>query len=158
MFAAIIALSLSASAAEPPKENEKDLPEAAQKELKKLEGKWKLTAGNRDEQERPPSQDGSDVFFEFKGRKVILTERDKEAVIFETAAIDEKTTPKVIDFKMLVERGPLTKGTVYEAIYKLDGDTLKLAIYFGEGKKRPEKFESPKDSAIVVLTMKRVKD
>ena len=29
--------------------------------------------------------------------------------------------------------GPLKKGTVYEAIYKLDGDEFSLAMYFGEG-------------------------
>jgi hypothetical protein len=49
------------------------------------------------------------------------------------------------------------KGTIYETIYKINSDDLTLAIYFGEGKKRPEKFESVEDSNVVVVTLKREK-
>ena len=151
MFAAILALSFAAA---PLEEKEKPLPEAAQKDLKKLEGKWKavkaVVNGNEE-------NEGKEIFIEFKGRKVIVTDNGKEMEFFEVATLDPSTTPKLLDLKALVDMGPLTKGSVYESIYKVDGDDLSIAIYFGEGKKRPEKFESEKDSMTVVVTFKREK-
>jgi uncharacterized protein (TIGR03067 family) len=76
---------------------------------------------------------------------------------FEVAAMDPSTTPKILDLKALLDEGPLTKGSVVEAIYKLDGDDLTIALYIGEGKKRPEKFESEKESMVIVVTLKREK-
>jgi uncharacterized protein (TIGR03067 family) len=131
------------------------LSEAAQKELKKFDGKWKAAkvtiSGNVE-------NDGAkEVFIEFKGRKIIVTEGGKEMEFFEVAALDPSVMPKILDLKALTDMEPLTKGTVYEAIYKLDGEEFSLAMYFGEGKKRPEKFESEKDSNVVVVTFKREK-
>jgi uncharacterized protein (TIGR03067 family) len=137
-----------------PDDKEKALPEAAQKELKKIEGKWKavkvVLGGNED-------GDGKDRFIEFKGRKLIVTDDGKEMEFFEVAAMDPSTTPKILDLKALLDEGPLTKGSVVEAIYKLDGDDLTIALYIGEGKKRPEKFESEKESMVIVVTLKREK-
>lgn len=152
MFAAFVALSLAAPADDLPK-----LSEAAQKELKQIEGKWRVTAMAMDGQERA-ADENNEVTVEFKGRKLIVTEKDKQAEeFFEVATLDPSTTPKILDLKSLVDMGPLTKGNVYEAIYKLDGDTLTLALYGGEGKKRPEKFESAQGSGTVVVTLKREK-
>jgi uncharacterized protein (TIGR03067 family) len=53
-----------------------------------------------------------------------------------------------------MEMGQLRKDAVLEAIYKLDGDTLMMAVHVGEAKKRPDKFESPKDSNVVFITLK----
>jgi uncharacterized protein (TIGR03067 family) len=151
MFATLVALTLAAPVAEEPK-----LSEAAKKDLKALEGKWKATAAMVNGEE--PSA-GTEVILEFKGRKLLVTEGDKKSQeFFEIATLDPGTTPKLIDFKALVDMGPITKGTTYEAIYKLDGDTLQLALYIGADKKRPEKFESPKDSGVVVITLKREKN
>src|SRR5207253_971052 len=108
--------------------------------------KWKVTTVSLDGEERKPNADDKDVFIDFKGRKVILTEDGKETELFEVAALDPSTTPKILDFKGLVDMGPvIKKDTVYEGIYKLDGDDLKLALYIAAGSKRPEKFESVKD-------------
>ena len=105
------------------------------------------------------NEEGGDkeVFVQFKGRKLIVTDDGKEMEFFEVATLDPSTTPKLLDLKALVDMGPITKGTVYEAIYKVDGDDLSLAIYFGEGKKRPEKFESAAFSEIAVVKLKREK-
>jgi uncharacterized protein (TIGR03067 family) len=149
MFAVLAALSLAAATADEPK-----LSEAAQKDLKKFEGKWK--AAKVVLNGKVESED-KEVFIEFKDRKLIVTEGGKERDLFEVAALDPSVTPKLLDLKALVDMGPLMKGTIYEAIYKLDGDEFSLAIYFGEGKKRPEKFESEKDSNVVVVTLKREK-
>jgi len=147
MLAAIMLLTLSAPA-DPPK-----LSEAAEKELKKLEGKWKAVKAVANGNEETPMMDGADVVIEFKGRKLLLN--DKE--VLEVAALDPSTDPKILDVKALVDMGGLRKDTVLEAIYKLDGDTLMLALHMGEAKKRPDKFESEKDSGVVVVTLKREK-
>src|SRR5579872_819555 len=123
MFATLLALSLTAHA-DPPK----NLPESAINELKKLEGKWKLELTARNGNERAPSDEGVEVFLTFKGRKVILREDNKETEIFEISTLDTTTNPKLLDFKLLVNREPWTKGTVVEAIYKLDEKALTVAI------------------------------
>jgi len=151
MIPALVSLLLFASADDLPK-----LSEAGQKELKKFEGKWKVTAMAMDGQER--AADDNNVVVEFKDRKLVVKENDQEAKeFFDVAALDPSTTPKILDLKALVDEGPLAKGTTYEAIYKLDDDTLTLAIYAGPDKKRPEKFESAQGSGVVVVTMKREK-
>jgi uncharacterized protein (TIGR03067 family) len=149
MFAAFVALSLAASPAEPPK-----LSEAAEKELKKFQGKWKAEKVVVNGKEETPTMDGADVFLGFKDRKIALG--DKE--LFEINALDPSTDPKIIDLKALASMGEITKDTVYESIYKFDGDALILAVHIGEGKTRPAKFESLKDSNVVLVTLKRVKE
>ena len=152
MFAAFVALSLTAPTADPPKE--KELPEAAQKDLKKLEGKWKAVKVVANEEEETPTRDGTDIFVTFKAHKVTIEGVNS----FQITEIDPTTDPKVIDFKALEDKSGITKDTVYEAIYKLDGETLTIAVYIGAGNKRPQKFESPKDSSIMVITLKRTKE
>jgi uncharacterized protein (TIGR03067 family) len=154
MFAALVTLTLAAPAALPDdKDKEKPLPEAAQKELKKIEAKWKAVKAVANGNEEADKE----IYIEFKGRKLIVTDDGKEMEFFEVSALDPSTTPKLLDLKSLVDMGPIAKGMVFEAIYKLDGDDLTIAIYIGEGKKRPEKFESEKDSMVVVVTLKREK-
>jgi uncharacterized protein (TIGR03067 family) len=147
MFVTLVALSLAAPPADEPK-----FSEAAQKELKKLEGKWKAVKAVTNGTEETPQMDGADVVVEFKGRKLIVN--DKE--FFEIAALDPATDPKCIDLKSLIDQGPFAKGTLFESIYKFDGEDLLLAIHIGADKKRPAKFESEKDSGVVVVTLKRM--
>jgi uncharacterized protein (TIGR03067 family) len=150
MLAALTALSLVVATADPPKE----LSEAAQKELKKLESKWKLDKIVIDGKEESPPANEAEMLLEFKGRKVLVA--DKE--LFEIPALDPSTDPKCIDLKALESMGEITKDTIYESIFKLGGDTLVMAIHIGGTKKRPDKFESVKDSGVVVVTLKRVKE
>jgi uncharacterized protein (TIGR03067 family) len=152
MFAALIAVTLAVPAA-PAEDKEKELPEAAKKELTKFEGKWKAVkfVANEAEEAAP---DGADTVLEFKGRKILLG--DKE--LFHIPALDPGTDPKCLDMKALADQAPVAKDTVYEAIYKFDGDELTIAVHVGGGAKRPDKFESPKDSGVVVVTLKRMKD
>jgi uncharacterized protein (TIGR03067 family) len=153
MLATVLALSLVVSV-DPPKEKEKELPEAAQKELKKLEGVWKAVKLVREgTEEDSPKMGGDDVVIEFKGRTLLLNGKDFLGV----TSVDGSTDPKCIDFKALVDQGAVTKGTVFEGIYKLDGDTLLLALHPEGGTNRPAKFESPKDSKVIVVTFQREK-
>jgi uncharacterized protein (TIGR03067 family) len=133
--------------------NAKDLSAEGKKELEKLQGKWKATKVVIDGNETEPQMDGSDVIIQFKKEKFLLAGSE----LFDVTALDPSTTPKLLDFKALQDMGDISKGTTYEGIYRLDGDTLEIALYIGEGSKRPGKLESPKDSKIIVATFKREK-
>jgi uncharacterized protein (TIGR03067 family) len=153
MLATIVALSLFVSADEP-KEKPKELTEAAKKDLKKLEGTWKATKLVREgNEEENPKMGGDEVVIEFKGRTMLMNGKDFLAI----ETMDPSTDPKCIDFKALIDQGPVSKGTVFESIYKIDGDTLTLALHPEGGTNRPAKFESPKDSKVMVVTFKREK-
>jgi uncharacterized protein (TIGR03067 family) len=150
MIATILALALAAPAA--PEDKEKELTAAAKKELKALEGKWTVTKLAIDGNDVPaPESDEKNI--EFKGRKFLLGGKE----IFDIDSLDPSTDPKLIDFKGLADMGEIRTGTVYEGIYKLEKDTLTLALYFGEGQKRPTKFESEKDAKVAIVTLEREK-
>lgn len=148
MLAAVVALALVVPAA--PKDKEKELTEAAKKDLKKLEGVWKGVKGVKDGEE---AKDDEEVLVEFKGRTLLF----KDMEFLEITGLDTTTDPKLIDFKTVVDRGPLRKGTVFEGIYKFDGDTLTLALFEEGGTNRPTKFESAKGSKVILMTFERQK-
>lgn len=50
------------------------------------------------------------------------------------------------------------KGSTYESVYKLDGDTLTWAVYTGRGKNRPTAFDRPTDAGVKVLALNRIKE
>jgi uncharacterized protein (TIGR03067 family) len=152
MFALLVSLSVTASPAALPQE--KDLPDAAKKELKKLDGKWKPVKMITVDGEKDGGPDGPDVTFEFKGRTLVVEGKE----VAEVTAIDSATDPKSLDFKVKVRTGELAEGSTVEAIYKLDGDTLTMAVYIGEGKKRPGGFDAPKEAGSFVFVFKRVKE
>lgn len=154
MLTAVLALALVTPAGPP---QDKELPEAAKKELKKLEGKWKVTreVTSRGENENAALGRGDEVTVEFKGNKVVIA--GKEKYEFEVSTLDATTDPKLIDLKSAVDKDPIPKGAVIEAIYKIDGDTLTLVGYAGEGKKRPANFDPPKDDGVGMWVMTRAK-
>ena len=147
MVATLLALALAVPAA--PKEKEKELTEAAKKDLKKLEGTWKAVKGTKDGED----MGDEDVSIEFKGRTLLL----KGQELLEVTGMDTTTDPKCIDFKAIAESGPISKGTVFEGIYKIDGDTFTLALFEDGGTNRPTKFESAKGSKVILVTFERQK-
>ncbi|QJW99117.1 TIGR03067 domain-containing protein [Frigoriglobus tundricola] len=148
MLAALVALSIGYSA-DPPNEKEKELPEAAQKQLQKLQGKWKVVKLCAKGMEYQPAEGDRDLIAEFKGRKFSFTGVEKGEVV----AIDSLADPKCLDMKCL-EKG--RTGVVDEGIFKLDGDTLTICFYQGEGKNRPTSFDAPKEPGTVMAVFKRV--
>lgn len=151
MLATVLVLALSAPGA--PEEKEKELTAAAKKDLKALEGVWKAVKAVTDGNEETPKMDNQDVILEFKGRKLLVNEKE----IMEIATMDPTTDPKIIDLKALADMGGIRKDTVYEGIYKLDKDTFQLALHVEGGSNRPAKFESAAGSKIVVVTFERQK-
>ena len=148
MIGALLGLTFLVATADEPK-----LSDDAKKELKKFEGKWKAVKAVTNGLEETPEMDGKEVVVEFKGRKAVVNGQE----FFEIATLDPSTDPKCIDLKSMVDQGQIAKGAVFESIYKFDGESLVMAIHMGSDKKRPTKFESEKDSGVVVVTMKREK-
>jgi uncharacterized protein (TIGR03067 family) len=153
MLTTLVALAL-VTPADPPKEKDPAFTDTAKKELKRLEGTWKASKLVREgNEEESPKMGGEEVVITFKGHMMQLNGKDFLAI----TALDPSTDPKCIDYKAVADSGPVTKGTVFEAIYKLNGDTLLLALHPDGGTNRPAKFESPKDSKVIVVTFQREK-
>lgn len=144
---AVLAVVLLLVPADAPK-----LSEAAQKELKKLEGKWKVEKMATAGMELTLGPTDRELVMEMTAAgKWIFTGKDKAVVV----ALDPAAQPKCLDLKS-VEEG--RDGTVDEAIYKIDGDTLTIALYQGKGKQRPTTFDTPKERDTILVVFKRVKE
>ena len=149
MLTALVLFTLAAPP-EPPKA--KELPAEAKKELKKLEGKWEIVKTVDADKE---SEEKSEIYLVFKDTEVTMSFKDKKETIHITA-IDATTDPKCIDFvELLRDKSERT----LEGIYKIDGDTLQLALAIPkDGKNRPTGFGKPTDKRTMVWTLKRVKE
>jgi len=130
---------------------------ADEKELALLEGTWAMTAresmGKKATEEEIKKLSTRLIV---KGDKITVRSKDvgEEITVSElTFKLDPKTTPKSMD--LTVTDGP-TKGKKAQAIYELEGDTLKVCISFDD-EKRPTKFAAPSDSEWMLLTYKRDK-
>ncbi len=132
-------------------DQEPKLSAEAQKELQKLEGKWKVQKLASAGQELTPGPQDREVIGEFKGGKWIFMGQDKGVVV----ALDLTTKPRCMDLKSL-EKG--RGDAVDEAIYEIDGETLKICFYQGRGKQRPTSFDVPKEKNTILAVLKRVKE
>jgi uncharacterized protein (TIGR03067 family) len=126
----------------------KELPEAAKKELRALEGKWRVVKFVHSDRETTPGEGDDAVVVEFKDNTIDFAGSSTCVV----ADLDPATDPKCLDFK-----GPFKKDMIYESVYKRDGDTLTWAVYHGQGKNRPTAFDKPTDAGVMVMVLTRVK-
>jgi uncharacterized protein (TIGR03067 family) len=143
-------LLVASGPAAPPKE----VPEAAKKELKALEGKWRVVKFLHADRETNPGTDEDEVTVEFKGDTVDFAGAATGVV----AELDPATDPKCFDFKVAAGSGVFKAGTTYESVYKRDGDTLTWAVYTGRGKNRPATLDKPTDAGVMVMVLNRIKD
>ncbi|VTR92533.1 unnamed protein product [Gemmata massiliana] len=155
MLASLLAVSLALAPGQPPKEDKKapELSAEAKKELKKLEGKWQIVKALGSEGEADVKE--LDAFCAIAGTKLTFT-RGTKTEVAEVTALDPGADPKCID---LTESRPGRPERVTEGVFKLDGDTLHLAMAAPkDGKLRPASVEKPTDGRIIVWVMKRVKE
>ncbi len=144
MLSVVVAVLSLVSSDGPPKGKENELPEAAQKEVQKLQGKWrKVKVGVRGKEYTAEKGD-PELIGEFKGRKWYFEGIEKGEIV----ALDPAADPKLLDLKSLEKA---RDGAVDEAIYKVTGDTLTICLYQGKGKKRPTTFDIPNDGTDTIL-------
>lgn len=126
------------------------LEDAAQKELKKLEGAWLVTAFSLHGQQMSAEQlQQMRMSYQFKGDKCTVKQGELLKEDEATIKLDPTKQPKTIDVTKTVGDG---KGQKLQGIYELNDDTLRICYQAG-GNNRPTEFS---DKAIVI-TMKRVK-
>jgi uncharacterized protein (TIGR03067 family) len=142
---AVLAGLLAASGPAAPS---KELPEAAKQELKALEGKWRVVRFLHSDRETTPGEGDEAVVVEFRGDTIDFDGSATGVVV----GLDPTTDPRCLDFKGLYK-----KDTIYESVYKRDGDTLTWAAYLGQGKSGPTAFDKPTDPGVMVIVLGRVK-
>jgi uncharacterized protein (TIGR03067 family) len=150
ILALVLGVGVDPVKADPPKE----LSSAAKGQLKLLEGKWRVERFLFSDRETIPETEDDAPIVAFKDGTIDFN-GSVAATVFE---LDPSTNPKCFDFKAVTGAGLFRKGTVYESVYKLDGDTLTWAVYTGRGKNRPVVFDKPTDDGFVVMVLNRVKE
>jgi uncharacterized protein (TIGR03067 family) len=115
-----IALALGAvvapAVADPPKE----LPDGVKRELKALEGRWRAVKFLHADRETVPGTKDDPFVVMLKGGEIDFG----GVAAAEVADLDPAADPKCLDFRVRVGSGALAKGSAYESVYRLDGDTL----------------------------------
>jgi uncharacterized protein (TIGR03067 family) len=121
----------------------------AKKDLKKLEGKWQLTAQTANGKEAS-ADDVKKVTVTIDADGKWKAFADGQLIFEGTVKLDPAKKPKNADWTVKVE----DKTVTAQAIYEVDDDTLKNCF---STEKRPEKFESKEGSGITLAVYKRVK-
>jgi uncharacterized protein (TIGR03067 family) len=121
-----------------------DKKDAAAAEVKKLEGTWVV---HSETFQGKPFVDSKSSEFVFAGSTLTI-KTEGEANDKMTFTVDTSGKPKAMVFKP--EKKPEEGVLVGEAIYELDGDTLKVCI----GLPRPKEL-TDKDQPLLILKRKK---
>lgn len=125
------------------------------KELKKLEGNWKLVTGERDGTKLPDEHvKQSKIAWKGKSVSVVTPHQSKETIQAETT-VDPGKTPKQMDWLRSSEPG---KGKTMHAIYEWQGDDQYRVCFSPPEKERPKNFTTKPGSGQILHVWKRVKD
>ena len=119
------------------------------KEVKKLEGTWKLVGLERLGQEVK----GSSLTLTITGNKYVAKTRTGVVLEEGTYQINPSRKLKTMTFSILSGKD---KGSTQNALYELQGDTLKLCLA-QPGKDRPASFTTKTGTGFEMFVMERVK-
>jgi uncharacterized protein (TIGR03067 family) len=128
--------------------------------LKALEGKWEVTACQKDGEELEIILKLG-IKFEFKDTNLEVTGSDPNFTPQKRfIKLDVTTTPKLMDVADKAEE--IKDGTkLLEGLYSVDGETLKFCFQMDGDQpakgKRPGTLESKAGSGVLLLTLKKVK-
>jgi uncharacterized protein (TIGR03067 family) len=127
-----------------------DTPKVDKAELKKLQGKWTVTAHEHGGM-KTPAKELTSLVLEVKGAKMITHEGDKLKEGTSIIALDPKAKPAALDLKVDTSDDA---GKVVKAIWKRSGDTLTICVA-EPGKDRPTEFDGKKDSGHTLMVFKK---
>jgi uncharacterized protein (TIGR03067 family) len=136
--------------ADPPKE----LSDAARKELKTLEGKWRVVRFVHSDRETAPEDGDDPIIVEFRGDTIDFAGSANGMVV----DLEPAANPKGLDFMTRMAAGIFKKDSTCESVYKLDGNTLTWALYTGRDKNRPTSFNNPTEAGGIVIELKRLNE
>jgi uncharacterized protein (TIGR03067 family) len=123
----------------------------AKKDIERFQGTWRVESAELGG-EKLPLDMLKDFRLIIEGTK--FTEKfSPDQISHGTFKVDVSKKPKTVD--VTFTDGP-NKGKTLLGIYELDGDTYK-ACFDISGKERPTKFESKKDTPVVLEVLKREK-
>ena len=127
----------------------------AQKELKKIQGKWYAETMVKDGVEMKFRPQRTPYEVEIKGREWNMINDPMKYVV---EAIDTKVEPMHLDLRCVAPK--FKSGHVEEAIFSVtdNGQTLTLAMALSNNPLRPAELNAPKDGGRYVLVLKRVKE
>jgi uncharacterized protein (TIGR03067 family) len=131
------------SGAEPPED-------AAASDLRTLQGTWRCVRGV-DRGKPVPADQLGDGEYEFRATVFTVREGGKEQSR-STFKLDTTQKPRVMRID-----DPGQEPPVVEAIYELNGDTLKFAFTKKIDGKRPSSFELPPGADVQLLILERKK-
>ena len=119
-------------------------------DAKAMEGTWKVESAEAGGK-KIESEDLMTLVVKITGARYEVRIKDK--VDAGTLALDEKQTPKTMD---ATDTEGDDVGKVVNAIYELNGDTLRVC-YPLDGGERPKEFATKEGSAVLLVTYKREK-
>mgnify|MGYP000567540699 CR=1 FL=1 len=91
--------------------------------------------------------------FSAEGKWTMTSAKGKATpTLTRTFTIDATKKPPMIDMKL----SAAATANAYTGILKIEGDTMTLC-YSRNADERPTQFESPQDSTVVLIVLKRVK-
>ena len=136
------------AAADPP-------ADAFAKELKAMAGTWRPVSAENNGNMSPEGDLKELRWIRDEAGKWALQRSDKTVLEWTVRRIDATKKPKTIDIE--VTGGP-HKGTIYQGIYELDGDTLRVCLAQPESAERPTEFSARKGSGFALSEFKREKN
>jgi len=123
--------------------------EAAKKDLDGLQGVWQFVSMEIERKSLPPDQLKT-LKLTFKGNKASHNRPDGKTEDA-TFKLDPSKKPKATDFMPFADPG---KGNRLQAIYSIEGDTLKICGG-KDGNIRPKEFKAGEGVVLMVLTREK---
>jgi len=125
------------------------------RELKALAGTWRPVSAENNGYKASEEDLKGALWVRDADGKWTMRRGDEIVVEWAVKKIDATKNPKTIDIE--VTAGTY-KGVVYQGIYELDGDTLRICFALPDRDERPTEFSASKGSIRALSEFKREKD
>jgi len=131
------------------------LGDAFTNELKALAGTWRPISTENNGYKASKEDLKDTLWIRDADGKWTMRRGDKTVVEWAVKKIDATKNPKTIDIEVTAGQ---YKGVVYQGIYELDGDTLRICFAMPDRDERPTEFSASKGSIRALSEFQREKD